>query len=484
MIEEPYGEGPRPFVPLSPLATGLALAVLWSVAVVAGVAAAFQGRSTLVVPYAAFVVYLILLSAPVVLFGTRSGVFHPLVFFVLWRGFVKVFRVDVLLASGSVTFHRAVPHFSQAALDQVVAKNFLLETLALLGLYAGYAVMPFLRVPRLPIVSGSAVRAKIAAWMAMSAFAVIVLAMAAGGFGRLLLQRGMAHEERVRNVVGGHWYLLASLATIAPIVWLAFRPRAVRTPFFWLVASASLAFTFLARGSRSSILMTLILLIVVYSLRRRAIPYKVLLLCALSAIVILGVVGQFREATQRVDTVGDVAIDSGIRTGFRKGIEALVRRGTEASGQLAVIARVPEEVGYLYGRSYLSIPMIVVPRAVVGEKPPTAGKLNARLVHERQESAMPTGPVAESFWNFSYAGPVLVFFVFGAILKIVSGVFLVNADHPLVVVGYAYVLMLFTPSSDAMFDFVQAMIAVLFLGFVLALEAPPRAMSPRRRSVA
>jgi hypothetical protein len=103
-------------------------------------------------------------------------------------------------------------------------------------------------------------------------------------------------------------------------------------------------------------------------------------------------------------------------------------------------------------------------------------------VHERQDTSIPPGAVAESFWNFSYLGPVLVFFIFGALLKVVAGLFLVNADNPLVVAAYAYVLVLFVPSSDAVFDFVQAIAAVTVFGIVLIINPwPSRPLLSRAR---
>jgi oligosaccharide repeat unit polymerase len=462
----------RPFVPLSPLVNGLLLAVLWLVTVAAGVFAALQGRPTLVAAYGAYLLYIVVLSIPLILFGTRSGFFHPLVFFLLWRGYVRVIRVDALLAGGGLTSHRALPDATQVMLDQIVTKNFLLETLALVGLYAGYAIIPYLRLPRFPAVTGSAVRLKVVLLVGLAAAAVGVLVLQAGGISGLLLQRGMPAADRLRATTGGHWFYLASLGTIGPIMWVAFQPRVVRSVFFWLVTLTSLGVVFAARGSRSSVLLAVLLLTLTYTLRTRRIPYKTLILVALGGIVLLGVLEQFRQATQSVESVEEVDIDSGVAEGFSQGITVLVDRGTDNSGQIAILGRVPHEVPHLYGRSYLSVPMIFIPRAIVGEKPATAGKLNALLVYERLNTGIPAGAVGESYWNFSYIGPLLVFFAFGAVLKVASGVFLANPDNPVILAAYAYMLVWFVPSSDAMYDFMQAIVAALLFGMFLVVRLP------------
>ena len=472
MGEEQQHETVSPFVPLSPLVNGLLLAGLWLVAVASGVSAALQGRPTLVGAYGVFVLYVIVLSVPLILFGTRSGLFHPLVFFVLWRSFVRVIRGDALMAAGGLTSHLALPDFTQVALDRVVTRNFLLEMVALACLYAGYAIIPYLRLPRFPAVSGSAVRTKVVLLVGFAAAAAGILALAAGGISGLLMQRGMAAADRLRATEGGHWFYVASLGTLGPIVWTAFQPRAVRTVFFWLVTLTSLGVVFAARGSRSSVLLAVLLLTLTYTLRTRRIPYKTLLLVALGGIVLLGVLQQFREATQNLETVGDIELESGVTEGFTQGITVLVDRTTTNSGQIAILGRVPDEVPYLYGRSYLSIPMIFVPRAIVGEKPPTGGKLNAWLVYERLNTSIPTGAIGEAYWNFSYAGPLIVFFAFGAVLKVFSGVFLANTDNPVILAAYAHMLVWFHPTSDAMYDFVQGMVGVVLFGLFLVFRLP------------
>jgi oligosaccharide repeat unit polymerase len=472
---------PRPFVPLSPFMNGLLLTVLWLVTITAGFFAAVAGRPTLVGVYGAFVLYIIVLSIPLILFGTRSGFFHPLVFFVLWRGFVRVIRVDALIAGGGLTSHRALPDITQAALDHVATKYFLLEVLALAGLYAGYAIVPYLRLPRFPAVSGSAVRTKVILIVGLAAMAVGILAIAAGGISGLLLQRGMPAEDRLRATLGGHWFFVASLGTIGPILWVAFQPRVVRTVFFWLVTLTSLGVVFTARGSRSSVLLAVLLLTITYTLRTRRIPYKTLMAVALGGIVMLGVLEEFRTSTRRIESVEQIEFESGISEGFTEGVTVLVDRGTDNSGQIAILGRVPHEVPHLYGRSYLAIPMIFVPRAIVGEKPATAGKLNAWLVYERLNTGIPAGAVGESFWNFSYIGPLVVFFAFGAVLKIASGIFLANPKNPVVLGAYAYMLVWFVPSSDAMVDFVQAFVGAVLFGLFLAFRFPSTRTRTRPR---
>jgi hypothetical protein len=355
----------------------------------------------------------------------------------------------------------------QAGLDACVAKSFLLETLALAGLYAGYSLMPYLRFRRIPTFRAKALPLKGILWVGISAVAVLVLAMKGGGIGVLLLQRGITAADRIGAGTGSHWHFLASTGMVVPVVWLAFRPAAVRSLLYWMVTLSSLFLGFAASGSRSSVLLTLIVMAMVWTLHRKKIPYTVVFAGVIGSVVILGALGEFRDATRGQTELSEVAVETDVTAAFQSGIRHLADRGIQENGQIAVIGRVPAEVGHLYGRSYLSIPFVVLPSALIGEKPPTVGRLNAILVHERLDTGIPSGVVGEAYWNFSYFGPFLVFLLYGAILKTIAGVYLQNRDSPVALSLYVFVLFRFLPGSDPFYDFTHALApTVAFLLFV------------------
>jgi oligosaccharide repeat unit polymerase len=456
------------FVPLRPFEVAAALLFIWSIALAVGIAALQHGRVSLLPVYAAFMLYLTVLSLPIVLPGHDSGLFNPVLFYILYHALLALARSEAPLASGMMEMHRALPHFNQAALDAAVAKNFVLKTLSLIGLYTGYSLMPYLRFRKLPVIRPKALRLKAFLWVALSGIGILVLISKAGGVGGLLMQRGLPSFDRIRADTGAHWHYLAGIATVVPVIWLAFRPKALRTLSYWIVTLSSLAFIYMARGSRSNVLIVLILIGMVWMLRWRKIPYKVIFAGLALSIVVLGVLGQFRRSTQGMNKeITDAAVETDVGEAFQSGIEELSARGIDESGPIAVVGRVPAEIDYLYGRSYLSIPFVFLPSALVGEKPPTVGRLNAEIVHDRLFTGIPAGTVGEAYWNFSYLGPLVVFLLYGAILKIIAGVYLQNHDNPVIVALYVFVLFRFRPGSDPFYDFAHALVpAVAFMLFL------------------
>lgn len=470
------------FIRLRPLEVAAALLFIWSIAAMAGFAAYHQGRFSLLPAYAAFILYLTVMSLPVVMPGNDAGLFNPVLYYVLCFGLLGLVRSDAPLAAGIMESHRAMPHFTQEMLDGVVAKNFLLKTLSLLGLYAGCSLMPYVRFRKLPVIRPKALRLKTFVFLVLAGVGVLVLLFKAGGLGGLLMQRGLPAFERIRATTGAHWHFLAGIATVVPVIWLAFRPAALRSLTYWMATVTSLAFVFLARGSRSYVLVVLILMGMAWMLLWRRIPYKVIFAGAVFSILLLGVLGEFRRSTQGKDKdISDASVEADVGEAFQSGIEDLSARGVDESGAIAVMGRVPSEVPYLYGRSYLAMPFVFIPAALMGgDKPHAAGKLNAQIVHDRDFTGIPPGTVGEAYWNFSWFGPFLIFFVYGALLKIVAGLYLQNHDNPLAVAFYVSILFRFRPGSDAWFDFVHAIVPmIVFIAFL----AFPFGTASRRRPV-
>lgn len=152
-------------------------------------------------------------------------------------------------------------------------------------------------------------------------------------------------------------------------------------------------------------------------------------------------------------------------------IDELASNSGVNSGQLAVLGRVPNEVDYLFGESYLSIPFVFVPSAILGSKPEAAGKLNATRVFGRPLTAIPPGSVGEAYWNFSYFGVFAVFLVYGIVLRFAGSVYTANPRHPLVIVSFVYVLFNLQPHSPTIYDFFHLLVpaVVIWLSMIVGI---------------
>lgn len=477
-----------PYLALTPLerfgfAAGLGLT---AVLVITFALVSPSGVSLIVI--ASFLAYLLTVCLPLFRGYLRTpGFFHPLFFYGTWMGLRSLLTGDAVLAATGLEFHRALGVLAQSEFDFLVAKYFLLEALALLALYAGYALSHNLKVPQFrPTQVPRRLILSAALWMLIPTFGVVMLA-ADLGLGGLLLQRGIASDQRLGAAVGAHWHFLAGAGTIVPIVWLAFDRRAAINPLFWGLAVYGAVLVFIATGSRSSAIMPFITIALMWGLRNRAIPYKSLWVGAAVAVVLVGLLGEFRAATRGVSDISQVRVESNVLQGAQQGLEELIRRSTANNGQIAILGSVPADVPHLFGLSYLSIPLIPVPSALLPfEKPDAAGKLNATLIYGNPLTGIPATPVGEAFWNFSYFGVLIVFLLYGIFLRAMSSLYVNNSEHALVVVTFLYVLTSLAPGSNEAFNFAQRFVPVLgfflFILFVSKIRLPAGSLRAGRRS--
>ncbi len=474
------------FVALTPAERSVAIALLCVIGLLVGPFALGTGISNGFLLYGAFLIYLSVLALPFLWPRFRVGIFHPIVFYVIWVGIRGLLEGKVVLAASGLDYHRALGAIPSNELNKLAAEAFLLEGIALLALYAGYSFAPRFRFPVMALPRIGAPALKTAGWIGVSCAALWIFAAIGGGFDTVLMQRGMASDERIAAQIGGHWNFLATVGTIAPLVWLACKPRATQRPIFWLLLFAALAINFAVTGSRGGTIVTLIMIGSLWMLHHRKIPYKVILVGILGSLITVGSLGQYRAATQQASTFEQVDVKVDISDWALSAFEELQKGGTKNSGYIAVLGRVPESVPHLWGESYLSIPFIFIPSAVWGDKPDAAGKLNAIHIYERPLTAIPPGPVGEAYWNFSYIGVVLVFLLYGALLKLVATFYRTNPGHPLVITVFLYVLFNMQPHTPSIYEFFHAVIpALVILGtFVLPLDERLLRHNTRRRTSA
>ena len=463
-----------PYLALLPLERAAFIGGFLLIIVVSGVFSFAADGGSHPLLYGAFLVYVGLLALPLFRgFLHTPGLFHPLFFYVTWTGLRSLLTGDAVLGATGLEVHRALPGMSRIELELIAAQSFLLEALALVALYLGYGLFRNIRVPRLaqPDPPRRLARAAVL-WMVLPAVAVAILVMEAGGLGNLLLQRGIAADERIAGEIGGQWHFLAGVGTTVPVVWLAFDRHAARQPLFWMVAFFGALLVFAATGSRSSAIGPFILIALMWALRNRTIPYRALWVAAGIAIVLVGLLGEFRAATRGAATLADVEFQAEIWSSAQAGYEEMVRHSTTNNGQIAVVGNVPQKVGHLYGESYLSIPFVVIPsRLWPGETPDAAGRLNVKYIFGGRMGGIPTGPVGEAYWNFSYAGVVMAFLVFGGILRFAGAVYRANSDHPFVIAIYLYTIMALAPGSNEIYNYVHAFVPVMgFYLFVRVLD--------------
>jgi hypothetical protein len=413
---------------------------------------------------------------PIFFYRPTCGWLHPLLFPTLYALANDVLRSpgELLrpLQIGRVPLEPVLridqlAGYSEEAVARGDARLVALRILALLAYYAGFFVLARTR------------RALPARWVArepgrrrVRAVAGTVAAAVLLGLVLFLVQRGGLQAHLAEYWGGGRGdagsagaVALAQsaldLAVVALMLWYALEPGAPRNPFFAGAVGATLALQFLVSGSRSNLFYAVTLFVVLWMLRHRRVPVGRVLLLAAVMLVLLGPMGDFRRAVRRTGEV-----DWGVLVNLKGAVSRTTRefaRRASRGGGVPVMIRVPREVGYLRGRTYVGGVLFFVPRAVWKGKPRGVAYYNARLNFGRKETVMPIPPAAEAYWNFGVPGVAVIFLLFGAFHRGLASWFARHGHHPVLWVPYVLALFYLVPSSTVLTTGARAVAAALLL---------------------
>lgn len=451
-----------PFVAMTLAERGGVISLLFLVWVAVGMSHLQSNDSTLLPIYLGFSIYLLAIALIFVMPGFRPSIFHPLVFYVLWIAVKGLLTGQASLAATGLASHESIL-VPSTGLNDAVALSFVLEAVALLALYVGYSLAPRLRATSMHPFVGQGLWLKSVFWIVCSGVGVIMMVRASGSIETLLFQRGIARTDRVVADIGSHWIWLAGISGIVPIFWLASDENAHKRALFWTIIFTAMIFKFVTTGSRGGTIMIPVLVFLVWSLQNRRISYSLLLASGLAALMLTGLLGEFRGSTQqsRDKILNEVSLQGDFFGWVGAALQELGGRTAENSGQIAILAIVPEQVPHLWGESYLSMPFVFVPSAIYENKPRAGGKLVSDLIYERPLTGIPPGSVGEAYWNFSYLGIFVVFAIYGSILKFIADVYLRNPKNPFVISLLILAFVQLEPQSQRFYLFIQSVIPLI-----------------------
>jgi hypothetical protein len=190
-------------------------------------------------------------------------------------------------------------------------------------------------------------------------------------------------------------------------------------------------------------------------------------LLALIPVFAIGFLGELRSGTLDADDGPGPASVAGID------VTAAVRRTQEEvaerdalSGQIAIVQKVPQEVPYLYGASYVSAIAFFVPRSLWPEKPRGVGAHVTAIIFEGWSStagyegqSLPASGMGEAYWNFGVPGVILVFALFGLFHRALAQKFLARPRDPFVaLLVMMAVVTLGDIDSDSIVGFLQRVV--------------------------
>lgn len=455
------------FVDISRTARMLLIAAFGFGAVIAVIIGYQAGQQQYLVALG-FVIYAAVAIVPLLLRDTAIGWFHPLVFMALWWGLARYVLPLSPVLFGGLEEHFAIPGASNEELNAIAGLGFLLSAVGLLSFYFGYQMvrpirlgLPVFRPPHMAFVKTGII-------VAISLFALMVLAREAGGLDRLLLQRGISQQLRVEIDLGGrHWHFLAGLGVYACLVWLAFAPNQWRNPGFIFLFLLSLAISFAATGSRSLVLVPILMAGAMWSLHFRKFPSAAVVVFAMFGLFFVGLGGQFRELSRGAEAVNVEDIETSFGAQIGRGVENVFRYGSEFDGLFAILANVPDKMPFLLGESYLSVGFIALPSVILPfEKPLAGGQIVSDRIFGIPDSGVPPGNIGEAYMNFHVPGVVLIMFLFGGLCRIFAERYNENSTESFDRLFYVAMLFLLQPNTTALYDWVQALIVLSFFAVV------------------
>ena len=436
--------------------------------------------------------------APLFLYSRHPlGILHPLILTtVLWPLLIAMPRTidewgglgGLLLGEPvSPPFYSGLGWLPGPEIWQAVAWSNLCALVALLSIYAGYALAhdrrmqaggaPKSRAHR--EFYGKRLRALAILLIGISVAVLVVLTSLRGG---LALHLADMARGRFRSLAGlGPLVSAVDLGMVALIVWVAARPGDVKQPLFLILMVVVAAGEFISNGARSAAFAVFMMVGLTWALRTRRIPWRLALVLVPLFFLAFGALNIIRTSGLTGETAGQAiqATDTGqVLSRVQEEIE--LRQSLEST--VPVIWEGHDLMnGPLWGSSYGAAVFAFVPRWIWQEKPRGPGSLYAQnfLGEVREGLAVPVNATAEEYWNFGIIGVILLSVLYGALIRYAHNFYIRRQDNPFVVGAFVLFVTTFHPSTDDLVLFQQqAVLLLLLLGLALPFASRIQSVMP------
>ncbi len=428
---------------------------------------------------------------PFLVLRWHFGLFHPLIFIPLIGFAMSVIKqpftiIEPFLAAtyaqdAFVVKHSSLMGYSQFALSRAALDEVVIYVVGLLAYYIGFFSKNNWRVKPLRFGRSKNYRFYMLLFFGVStAFLLWYLLVYRGGITQsVLLWRGGRAQNLEDPLRWTRPFL--DIPVFVLIFWYVLNDKILKSPLFW-AAFLSVDFaTFLIGGSRSSFIIPFILILGVYLFKNRRVPVLAIIGVGLFGFISIGALGAFRaNASFRGEITWESLRISSLEEGLENTQENLEGRYSMGSFSLPVYVRVPEEVDFLYGETYLGALAFFIPRAIWEGKPRGAGIHNAELILERRSGGgVPISPPTEAYWNFWYPGVIFLYFIYGMFHSWLAKMYRSYYRYMAFVLIYFLTLYILRPSSLAFVAYVQSIIPLLALLYIVRSIRPGKILKHR-----
>ncbi|MBP0484463.1 O-antigen polymerase [Sagittula salina] len=437
-----------------------------------------------------------LLLAPMVstrFFGARMGWLHPLVLPALVSVLLTTLQSpETLLAPllGWFAGFREITHELYTGMPQEVLyraqfRGAALTVLSVICLYGGFAAS------RLPIRLRQDRRREIrlhgglyAAFFGLCFVVVVYFLDQQGGILRHMAS--FASGRFAFREFAGPFLVVNDFLPVMLILWYLYRPQALRNPVFLGVFLLSCVFQFIVTGSRSGMFVPIATLLAAWMMVTRKVPAVRAILLGVTALLLVGVLGEIRRSGSDGQVDFSSLVNFDLVEARDKAEEELEGRDRDAS--MAVFVAVPQQVGHLWGKTYVAALGFWVPRAIWKDKPRGAGPHTAALIYRGLDTmegytggGIPPGGVAEAYWNFNIMGVMLVYLLYGGFVRVLSDWYAERSRHPVRQLLLLVLMFQFTsPATFQIVNMLQTSVLIFVLLGITRLRNPVPMPAARR----
>ena len=476
---------PSPFLPLGPVARLAFLFYLFAYRIVFPVFAATVKPGAMdlfALRFLAELFYTCLLAYPFIFYRKEYGWLHPLVLPVLWQLGKALAKnpLSLLFPFELPQIDFAVETSSRAAVLSIPNTDlawYRLEATLMYGLaQAAYLAMflfgPTFKVPRWSLRRPASVALPAMIFIGGLLGLAAVFVIAKGGFSEMLI--AMRGGRRALFAGYGQYVTAAQLAPIIALIWFAYEKKPFTNPLFIGGFVASLLTSLVVSGSRSSIILPALTFVLLWWWRRGRVMALPTMAAALIALVIVGGFGAIRQ------DYGSTSVDLSVfnldqfGTTIGRAYTEIGKRDDQDS-TVAVMASANRK-GFLWGRSYVNAATFWVPRALWPGKPVGVDVYNNWINFSDNKITdappnegswgIPVDGQAEAYWNFRWAGVVLVFVLLGALHATLAKAAHVYRYVPIFWVVYIYTVLNVNGTSRSVADMFKVLALILMFALL------------------
>lgn len=378
--------------------------------------------------------YVVVSTSPMWMRWQGIGLFHPLYMLAVY-GFLKNTLPNAKSLADGVAYHPALRGMSATDISELHIQVMLLKTLSWICIFVGFRavrgvkwkVIGFRDHNRL-LALGAAVS------FLIGCIALYFLIGLSGGFSEHLknITRGHSNKVWVGDAeLASIYAILAKLTIVAPAVWILVGKRPFYNPGLWALIIVAVMTGFLINGRRSGLLVAVVVLVACWVWKRRSIALGRLALIGIVMFATVGMLGEFRRSNWSGGEVNFESLQTtDIEATFYKSFEELESR-REGGAIYPIVALVPKEVPFLLGKNYFNYINRFIPRVIWKNKPRGVGIDCARIFYHRPNAGgIPPGQLGEAYWSGGLVGVILVFCLWGALLKSIGNFFVRFNDSP------------------------------------------------------